>query len=214
MGWAEEYKNQHTKTVMRCAKHGEWTPTVTNFTSIGRRCPKCGISSVGERKRIPRSEYAARVAAVAISDGFTFVGWDGDYIGTHTRAIIHCTDHGEWFVNAANFVIHGNRCPACSIRGYKQSSPGILYALVSSCESIVKIGITNNIKRRVSQLRRSTPFDFSFHRELSCANGMHPVLLERIFHDQFPSAGLTGFDGATEWRQMSPDVTTWLDLLQ
>jgi len=79
---------------------------------------------------------------------------------------------------------------------------------------MVKIGISNRHVKRRQKLARVTPFKFSVHREIHCEDGAVPRMLERLFHNQFPSVGLTGFDGATEWRQMSPDITTWLELLK
>jgi hypothetical protein len=78
---------------------------------------------------------------------------------------------------------------------------------------MVKIGITNKPSQRHAQLVNSTPFGFSTYRQLYCEDGSQPPILERMFHDQFPSTGLRGFDGATEWRKMHPDIITWLDLL-
>jgi hypothetical protein len=124
-----------------------------------------------------------------------------------------CPEHGEWSTTVTMFIHGGNRCASCAACGYQSSLAGTLYALLSECKSLVKIGITNKPSQRHNQLTNATPFNFSAYRQLHCEDGAVPPMLERMFHDEFPSANLRGFDGATEWRQMSPDVTTWLDLL-
>jgi hypothetical protein len=78
---------------------------------------------------------------------------------------------------------------------------------------MIKIGISNVPDKRHAKLRRCTPFEFAVYRELSCDDGTIPPMLEQMFHDEFPSAGLRGFDGATEWRLWHDDVNTWFDLL-
>ncbi|ATI16520.1 hypothetical protein kpv79_67 [Klebsiella phage vB_KpnM_KpV79] len=105
----------------------------------------------------------------------------------------------EWETSAGS-VLSGRGCPACAEYGYKSSLPGTLYALRSDCGRYVKIGITNNFKRRFRKLKRVTPFDVSVIERIEC-DGQTARQFEKMFHDKFESAGFTGFDGATEWLQ-------------
>lgn len=207
VAWSGKFRNGKSKMVIRCADHGEWVTTIGNFINHGKRCQKCSGNA-------PMSQFdrEAQFRASAASRGYTFVGWDGEYMNSMSKAFMRCAEHGEWSVNSVNFVSGGKGCPSCAIMGYRPSIPGTLYALMSDCGSMVKIGISNVPDKRHAELRSDTPFNFTVYRQLYCEDGSQPPMLERMFHDEFASANQRGFDGATEWRQMSSDVATWLDL--
>lgn len=207
MGWVDGYKNQYSKALINCPSHGSWPSGCSDFIA-GRRCPTCsGVPRYSQTKReIQISELARR-------DGYMFIGWAGNFAHAKTKATINCPSHGDWDVTLNSFVNQGRRCPGCAVTGYASNKPGTLYALISNCKSMIKIGISNTVHRRHIELKSATPFAFSVYRQLHCEDGSQPPMLERMFHNQFPSAELSGFDGATEWCRMSPDVTTWLDLL-
>lgn len=212
-GFVDGYVNQLSKVLLTCHHHGEWTSDVGNFKS-GKRCNRCGVESARIKMTVPVNDAIAKLIDICSKrEGTEFLAFDGPYVGTMGKAIFKCSTHGEWIAEINAFQ-RGSGCPSCAIPGYRPALPGVLYALLSECGSMVKIGISNTPHKRQSVLARYTPFKFTILRELPNTDGSIPLALEKMFHDQFPSAGLTGFDGATEWRQMSPDVTTWLDLLQ
>lgn len=213
VGWVNGYKNQNSKAVITCATHGDWSVSVTNFINSERRCPRCGIESNADLRRIPQHDREKQLTNAASSDGYSFVGWLTNYSGVDSRAIMVCPFHGEWSVSAVNFLFAGSRCPSCAVTGYQPSKYGTLYALLSDCGTMVKIGISNVLRDRCATLKRKTPFGFTVYRQLTCEDGSLPPILEREFHNAFPTAGLRGFDGATEWRLWHDDVNTWFDLL-
>jgi hypothetical protein len=172
-------------------------------------CPGCR----DDRQSISPDARERQIKELAEADGYVFVGWVDDYMGVWSKIIINCLTHGDWYPSVSSFVHASSRCPSCAVTGYRPSKPGTLYALLSDCESMVKIGISNIPKQRHVDLKRETPFKFSVHREIHCDDGTIPPMLEQMFHDEFPSAGLRGFDGATEWRLWHDDVNTWFDLL-
>jgi hypothetical protein len=213
IGFVSGYRNQLSKMRLQCSLHGEWLCSLGNF-KVGKRCNRCGVESARIKMTVPIDNAIAKLVDICSKrDGIEFLAFDGPYVGTMGKAIFKCSIHGEWIAEINAFQ-RGSGCPSCAIPGYRPALPGVLYALLSECGSMVKIGISNVPSQRQSVLARYTPFKFTVYRELPSTDGSIPRTLEKLFHDQFPSAGLTGFDGATEWRQMSPDVTTWLDLLQ
>lgn len=207
VGWSREFNNGKSKMVMRCSTHGEWVTTIGNFVTHGKRCSGCSSN-----RPIPQSDRETSFRLCASGRGYTFIGWDTEYVNAASKAILSCPEHGEWCVSSVNFVSGGKGCPSCAVTGYRPSLPGTLYALMSECRTMIKIGISNVPDKRHIELRYDTPFQFIVHRQIHCDDGSQPPMLERIFHDQFPGAGLRGFDGATEWRQMNPDIDTWFDL--
>lgn len=205
VGWVNGYQNAHSKLIMNCSVHGDWVSCCNNIINKGTRCESC-------TRMTPQDIKERQTRELAEAKGYVFVGWDGKYGGGRSRAIINCDIHGDWSVNVMYFRYCDTGCPSCAITGYRPSIPGTLYALMSDCGSMVKIGISNVPDKRHAELRSDTPFNFTVYRQLYCEDGSQPPMLERMFHDEFASANQRGFDGATEWRQMSPDVATWLDL--
>lgn len=118
----------------------------------------------------------------------------------------------EWKTNAGS-ILKGRGCPQCAEYGYNPGKPGTLYALRSDCGRYVKIGVTNNFKQRFHILKRVTPFDVSVIERIEC-DGQTARRFEKMFHNEFESAGFTGFDGATEWLCWSTELQHWLRLLK
>ena len=206
VGFVGEYKNKYGEAIFECSTHGTWSGIIGNFVNTDAECPKC--ASV-----IPQLERELQILSITLYEGYRFVGWVKGYIDCKSKAFIECPTHGIWAVGAIDFISKGNRCPGCAMGGYSPFRCGTLYALLSECGMMVKIGISNVPRDRHTNLKRRTPFKFSVHRQLHCEDGSHPPMLERLFHDVFPSVGLSGFDGATEWRMWHDDVNTWFDLL-
>jgi hypothetical protein len=213
-GWVDGYKNVTSKALINCPEHGDWSVRVNHFFNNGTRCPGCAVGVRADKLRASGDDCKLQLAALATADGLKFIGIAAGYHTAYSTATFECPAHGRWDTTISSFLNSGTRCPTCSPGGYSPALPGTLYALLSDCESMIKIGISNRSSRRFIELERKTPFKFSVHREIHCDDGAVPRMLERLFHHQFPSAGLKGFDGATEWRQMSPDITTWLELLK
>lgn len=208
IGWFGEFQNGKSKMTIRCESHGDWVTTVGNFVSHGNRCSACA----GNRL-ITQTEREDQFIKAADKSGYEFVGWLDGHNNGWSRAIISCPEHGEWVTNSINFISGGKGCMSCAVTGYRPTLPGTLYALLSDCGTMVKIGISNVPDKRHVELQYDTPFKFTVYRQLHCDDGSIPPMLEREFHAAFKGVGLYNFDGATEWRHMSEDVTTWFDLM-
>jgi hypothetical protein len=157
-------------------------------------------------------EWEERLRVKCEHQNFHFVGWESACENQFSKVVMECPEHGRWVTSTA-YILRGSGCPQCATTGYQSSKSGTLYALLSECGSMIKIGISNIPEARHAQLARKTPFKFAVHRQIHCEDGTTPPMLERMFHNEFPSAGLRGFDGATEWRVWYPEVNTWFDLL-
>ena len=134
------------------------------------------------------------------------------YAGNKTKVTIRCHQHGDFKQTPANHL-SGQGCPGCAQSGFDQTKPATMYAIRSDCGQYVKIGITNNFKRRFRKLKHVTPFDVSVIERIEC-DGQTARQFEKMFHDKFESAGFTGFNGATEWLRWSTELQYWLRLLK
>jgi hypothetical protein len=118
--------------------------------------------------------------------------------------------HGEFVSGVDRFIGQSCRCPGCAAGGFDQTSEGYLYALRSDCGAYLKVGISNYPNDRIPFLSRRTPFAFVKQSEIKFDIGLHARNLERDTHKAFESAGLRGFDGATEWLKYDPDIIEYI----
>lgn len=183
------YKNSQSDVAIICSEHGVFYQMANSHVQ-GRGCSKCKNTN----KRISTVEFV-RLARVVHGDKYDYSM--SSYTNSISKIKIICNKHGE-FYQSPKCHLNSRGCPNCSINGYKTYEEGCLYVLRSECGLFVKIGISNIIKTRISNLKRSTPFNFI---QIECFSGCGKVIkdMESKFHKVFDNAGFKGFDGATEW---------------
>lgn len=208
VSWCEDYKNVHSKFICRCHKHGEWTISVHNFY-IGKRCSRCKMDA----QVISQEQREEQIKGICKSHEYVFVMWDGFYKGKKSKFLCECTKHGVWKPSVDGFVNGGRRCPGCASYGYDATKDATLYVLKSHCDRYVKIGVTNNLTRRLGELGKQTPFQFEL---VDCitSSGVKIWEIEKVFKRYFQTAGFNGFSGATEWYTMSDKFAQWLEWLR
>ena len=198
-----EYKNQKSIVVARCTIDGfEWRTTVDRLINGRCGCPHCA------RKR--RWTANERVEQINNREDIDFISWDGAYKNYNSRAIVKCKIDGyEWSSSIECLINSARGCPKCANRGYNPSITGFLYALRSECGQYIKVGISNKPSRRHSELARATPFKFNIVEQFE-GGGAKIASLEKHFHENYESAGFSGFDGATEWLVCSDELLSEL----
>ena len=197
--WVGGYKNAHSKANVRCKTDGyEWSAAVFSIVNSGKGCPQCS----GNR----RWTAEERVDQINKLEGIEFVSWINRYKNSQSKANVRCNVDGhEWIAAVDQLVNEGTGCPSCAKYGYDKSKTGTLYALRSECGRYVKVGISNDPKRRHNELEKRTPFKFNLVEQIS-GDGAKIAALEKHFHDKYERAGFTGFDGATEWLVCTPQL--------
>lgn len=197
IGIKGEYKGKKTIGVMRCEKHGDWDVTA-DFAVRGCGCRRCAEESSSGRYRMKLDELIPRMTEGRNISFINFVG--GEYINQKTKARMLCNDcNKEWETSVISLLHTKSGCPSCAQYGYSGGRVGYLYALLSDCGSFCKVGIANNIKHRMWALGKRTPFGFSAIEKKAYANGMDAKSIELQIHKSHKSAGMSGFDGSTEW---------------
>lgn len=199
LSWVDGYDNAHSKANVRCEVDGfEWSAVVNSLVNDKQGCPHCS----GKR----RWTAEERVEQINCIENIEFVSWVGSYKNNKSKANVICKVDGfEWCASVQHLINNHSGCPSCSHGGYNPSKTGYLYALRSECGMYVKVGISNNPKRRHKQLERGTPFRFNLVEQLSC-DGAKIAAMERDFHSKYERVGFTGFDGATEWLICIPQL--------
>ena len=209
IGFVDGYKNNKSKIRMKCDRHGEWSCSALHLLHSGSGCKKCGHEATTAKRRTKIDEVVKKLNNCQT---YSFSGFSEKYTNNRTRIKMKCDLHGEWVTQIATVLANKHGCPSCSKNGYDPKIKGHLYLLRSSCGGFFKIGITNNIKRRLTELKRSTPFDF-LHVENFTGDGKLVFEMERAFRTSFTKAEMKGFNGATEWFMWDPVVIDWFRLL-
>lgn len=209
-GWAEEYHGNTTKCILECQSHGRWTSCGFNDMLQNKGCPDCGMISKANKRRIPESVRLSQINEIGKIKGFVFIGFEGRYTGVHTRARLSCFLHGEFSISLHSLITNSAGCSECGVYGYSRFKKGYLYALKSLCGAYIKVGISNVPKFRIKTLSQVTPFKFKRVRLVS-GSGQKMYDLETTIHNMFESAGLSGFQGHTEWLKSDPEILSFID---
>lgn len=201
--WESEYTNNKSKAVCRCLIDGcEWLAKVSNLVSRNTGCPQCA-----GRRRWTADE---RVSQINEKPNIEFVRWESEYEVKESKAVCRCLIDGcEWSASVNSLVNKGHGCPACSKSGYDPSKPGTLYALRSECGSMVKIGISNDHKRRHQELASATPFEWRCIELVHGEGAKIAELEQELLGKTEPIDFGYQFDGYTEWRKWDARIPEW-----
>lgn len=203
-----KYTNNKTEIPIRCAIHGIFYQT-PDIHLRGCGCPRCGDKA----KNAARTDTTETFIQKATSVHGTKYNYNKvEYINAHTNVIIICPIHGE-FKQTPNAHIYGSAdCPICSRNNYVLdcSNRGI-YILYSKELSVYKIGITNNIKKRLIRLNK---FDLVYFYDIK--SNEHSMKLEFTLHDHFKDKQCKDFldtdlDGKTELFNLNEEDIQYID---
>lgn len=202
------YTCQRDKLKLSCSCGNVWSTTSFLGLMNGNWCPLCGGT-------VPPSQDSAHERAKKFAElkGGSFLGFvGGSYVNAKTKVSLKCSDGHEWSSCRFDKLVSGERwCPVCAKTGFNVGKPGYLYALVSEDGSKVKVGITNDIKRRFEYLRQRTPFRFDVLFTIF-TTGKRAHRMEKYFHDSYDRVvHQERFDGSTEWLRYSPELINDLE---
>ena len=104
-----KYVNSHTKVCIICPEHGEFWQTPASHLS-GKNCPKCGFETIRESNSSTTEEFIKKAREV---HGDKYDYSKVNYMDTHTKVCIICTEHGEFWQTPASHL-KGSGCPNCN----------------------------------------------------------------------------------------------------
>lgn len=104
-----DYKNNKTKVILICPKHGEFYVRPEKILSRGTGCPKCANETNGMKKRLPLETFIERSQSV---HGNKYDYSKVEYITIETPVTIICPKHGE-FKQTPYIHMGGCGCPKC-----------------------------------------------------------------------------------------------------
>lgn len=160
-----EYEKSNSEVSIYCPFHGLFRKT-PNHHLQGQGCPKCSDLLK------PRMDTASCLKGFHKIHGNTYDYSLVQYTNTYTKVKILCKTHGE-FLQTPNAHLRGQGCPRCG-----SHNQNILYVLKCLNTGLFKIGITNNLQKRISSI--GGKLEHVFHITIE-----NPRELEKHLHDKY-----------------------------
>ena len=190
------YTGNKNKVIIGCRKHGDFEQTPDNHLT-GNGCTKCSKHQhstaewIIEAKKThgDRYDYSKTV-----------------YLRARDGVIITCKEHGD-FEQVAHNHLNGNGCPRCL---WDRDQPTAIYLMQMGAQ--VKIGISIDPDARLAQLNRNNPEPAHVVATWTLEDFPAAHTVEQELHQRLCDyhAGLSGFDGATEWFNTTPCHAEWI----
>jgi hypothetical protein len=102
------YNGRHEKSIFTCPTHGDFLMEYGAFCS-GQGCPKCGIESRKNARKIPQTLVEGRIKEKHpdyLMNRFVYSGMD-------KKSIFGCPVHGDFSMTPAH-LLNGENCPECA----------------------------------------------------------------------------------------------------
>lgn len=189
------YTGTHRKVVITCQKHGDFSQQPANHLS-GNGCPLCKLENLSDKFSDNKSSFITKAKAI---HGKRYSYEKVNYVRSSRKVWITCHIHGD-FYQTPNSHLRGSGCNKCTAYGFK---PANLY--VAEMDGMCKIGISNNTKRRMKSISKSAGKTVTVVAEYSFPSWADARRAESMIHKEIKhkNAGLTGFDGASEFFNIS-----------
>jgi len=191
------YIRNKDKVIITCKKHGDFEQESASHLS-GKGCAKCGKESMAIKiSQEAKDNFIERSRAV---HGDRYDYGRVVYVRAHDKVIIICANHGD-FEQRPNDHLKGNGCPSCPRR---YDHPANLYLMRNGLGK-VKVGYSIDVDARISKLNRDAPFEAELLEMWTLPDTPTVRKIEGKVHRKLAKyhAGLSGFDGASEWFNVS-----------
>lgn len=203
------YRGSVNKVCILCPEHGDFWQLPTNYR---HSCPSCANVMRSIKRRSTLGNFISRARKV---HGERYDYNKVIYINKKTHVQIVCSTHGGFWQTPMNHTSLKQGCPGCADTSFKLFEPCVLYVLIDDKRkpSLLKIGVTYNFKTRLRDLRRETPHSVVEIMHYDFLLGSDAYKLEQKIVKKFKkfNAGLTGFDGATEWFDYHPEILEYIN---
>lgn len=153
--------NSTIRVNLYCPKHNKTMNSSYFDIELGKLvCPLC-FSEDYESPLKKTREAFIKEAKVIHGDKFNYDLVE--YVNTNKKVIIKCNNCGALNYQTPAGHLSGRGCNTCKKTGFKPNKPCYLYILhlFGLCEEYYKVGITNNLRKRVNNLSRGSWFDIT-----------------------------------------------------
>lgn len=193
------YVRRKDKVVIICKSHGDFEQAPKSHL-IGKGCARCGFEEMAAKRTQKAKDGFIDKARAVHGDRYDYL--KTVYVRAHDKVIITCKNHGD-FEQEPNSHLLGVGCPSCPKR-YDQ--PTNLYLMHNGLGK-VKVGYSINTDKRISELNSNAPFEAELLETWTLPDTPTVRKIEGKVHRKLAKyhAGLSGFAGATEWFNASPE---------
>lgn len=158
------YVNASSDVVVECKLHGRFIQNA-NSHLYGRGCPKCGLLSRSEKRRLGKDEFVER-SLIAHDNFYTYD--DVEYKNVEEKVVITCPKHGN-FLQTPHSHLDGRGCHSCAkdsrdvlcgygLNGYYGTEkPSNLYVLKLN-DSFIKVGLAKEIHSRMNTINKESGY--------------------------------------------------------
>jgi hypothetical protein len=178
----QPYKGPNSTIRAICPTHGEFTIGARNHLWVKRRCPQCGDEAGALKRRMPAKEFFDKVRE--IHQG-RYIYDESTYQLSTGKIDVFCSKHG-WFKQTGTDHLGGNGCNRCAReRQMGRWTPNTMtpelraekcsfyyLRLEGGDERFYKIGISNNIARRVRFIRKESGYAVTIVHRFSDTRGV------------------------------------------
>lgn len=181
---AVKYEGMLTKVKIICKIHGMFEQSPQSHVN-GRGCPKC------QGLQFKTTQECIQDFKKVHGDLYNYS--QVKYSGQHTKVTILCGVHGRFDQQPSNHLA-GQGCPKC-----KNHNQDTLYLMKCLTTGLVKIGITNNAAKRITEIGGNLSLIQSF-------TVSNPRAVEKTIHKnygQFRQYNSTVRNGNTEFFALS-----------
>lgn len=188
----EPYVNTRHRHTFACSNGHTWSTTINSVKNQGDGCPHCSNKAKWTQDKV-ESYLATR--------GFTLVG---KYLGALQKHTFECSYNHQWSATFNNIKDGNKGCPICHNKGLASTKLYVMFS--NSCGT--KIGISHRPEHRIKDIQKSGNIqDLTLVKVYHIDNFSYSKKLESLIHQHFKdsNAGYTGFDGATEFFNITPE---------
>lgn len=198
-----------------CRVHGDFTTSINNFINKASECPLCANKKRNKERILSTEEFNTRASSLHKNKyDYSLV----KYIGMATKVTIICPKHGEFMQLPKNHLYLKHGCPICAcekLSSYKDLTTRGIYILRSSTLGCFKIGISNNVHRRIREVN-SEYVDFILINFYDLNSNEHSMKLEKALHQHFKDKQCKDFletdlDGKTELFNLNEEDIQYID---
>ena len=198
LGWDPRTISAGSKKKQKwiCSLSHEWHAEIKSRTRQKSGCPVCfgRVAFPGFNDLQTKYPEIAKQA----------FGWDPSIIrsGSHKKLKWLCSFNHLWEATPNHRTSRGDGCPECAVSGFKSNLDGYLYLIFNDRLQMFKVGITNNIDKR---LHAHELLGWKKVEVLGPKNGKEIRYLERSILKSlkskgigFPNKNIQKFNGYTE----------------
>ena len=149
-GWNTQLFTAGSKKKQKwiCNLSHKWETEIKDRSRKNTGCPVC----FGRKTLTGYNDLETRYPDIAKQA----IGWDPKVIspGTHKKFKWICNIGHIWEASPNHRTSKGDGCPVCSKTGFNPNNEAYLYLIYNKNFDMLKIGITNSVKRRLGEHKK------------------------------------------------------------